>query len=316
MLEKCLRDQWSVDDLDWAQPPPLLPRDKEEAVVQYFTDMVGIERLAGALFEEQRKKVDDPVLKQIFTTFVQDEVRHAQAAQMLADHFDVNHWRVYQQNPALTRFTPAFVAMVRQLSAEVANTYVTTGEIILDVALLRSITDKVDDDTVRDVMDRINRDESRHIAIDFYMVEYYAGPAYQAQVADGPSQPIREQMEAWVAFVRVLRYARPFFKGVFFDPMEVCDPSGSRIREAFKRLQLLAAKPEVAKRPFSRFLLGLKDVHNDPWLGPVLGGLAVRLTGVDPQVLATLHTDEEARRARAATFEQLAEDTVALKFAT
>jgi len=51
MLEKCVRDQWSVDDLDWSVPPPQLSREKEEAVVQYFTDMAGIELLAGALFE-------------------------------------------------------------------------------------------------------------------------------------------------------------------------------------------------------------------------------------------------------------------------
>ena len=41
MLDKCVRDQWSIDDLDWSIAPPELPRDKEEAVVQYFTDMAG-----------------------------------------------------------------------------------------------------------------------------------------------------------------------------------------------------------------------------------------------------------------------------------
>src|SRR5665647_613112 len=29
MLDKCVRDQWSIDDLDWSIPPPALPRDKE-----------------------------------------------------------------------------------------------------------------------------------------------------------------------------------------------------------------------------------------------------------------------------------------------
>ena len=69
MLEKCVRDQWSIDDLDWSLPPPQLPRAKEEAVVQYFTDMAGIELLAGALFDVQRQKTDDPTLKKIFATF-------------------------------------------------------------------------------------------------------------------------------------------------------------------------------------------------------------------------------------------------------
>jgi hypothetical protein len=315
MLQKCRREQWSVSDVDLSRPPRAMPREEEEAVVQYFTDMAVIERLAGALFEEQRRRTEDPVLEEIFATFVVDEVRHAQTAQLLADHYDVHHYRVYQPNPALQRFAPAFVDLIRLLSAEVANTYITTGEIILDVALLRSIADKVDDDTVHDAMERVNRDESRHIAIDFHMVEHYASAAYQEQVGQEPPQPFLVRMHAWFALLRVLRYARPFMKGVFFEPMEACDPSGKRIREAFKRMQLLAAKPEVAKRPFSRFLLGLKDVYNHPVLGPILGGVAVRLTGVDPQVLATLHTEEEALRARHASYDQLAAETVALKFA-
>ena len=49
MLDKCVRDQWSIDDLDWSLSPPALTRDKEEAVVQAFLDMSGIELLAGAL---------------------------------------------------------------------------------------------------------------------------------------------------------------------------------------------------------------------------------------------------------------------------
>ena len=39
---------------------PRSTRDKEEAVVQAFIDMAGIERLAGALFEVQREKTDGP----------------------------------------------------------------------------------------------------------------------------------------------------------------------------------------------------------------------------------------------------------------
>src|SRR5207248_7672023 len=104
MLEKCVRDQWSVDDLDWRQPPPVLPREKEEAVVQYFTDMAGIERLAKALFAVQARKVDDPVLRSIFDTFVVDEERHAVAAERLARFYDVHHHRDYAMNDALVSF--------------------------------------------------------------------------------------------------------------------------------------------------------------------------------------------------------------------
>src|SRR5215510_16140447 len=96
MLEKCVRDQWSIDDLDWSLPPPSLPRDKEEAVVQAFVDMSGIELLAGALFEVQRDKTDDPTLKKIFATFVVDEKRHSAVAARLAKYYDVHRYRDYK----------------------------------------------------------------------------------------------------------------------------------------------------------------------------------------------------------------------------
>src|SRR5438034_4455205 len=93
MLDKCIRDQWSIDDLDWSVPPPAMTRDKEAAIVQAFTDMAGIELLAGALFDVQRRKTAEPTLHKIFSTFVADEKRHAAVASRLAQHYDVNHYR-------------------------------------------------------------------------------------------------------------------------------------------------------------------------------------------------------------------------------
>src|SRR5690242_17973835 len=100
MLDKCVRDQWSIDDLDWTLPVPAMSRDKEEAIVQYVTDMAGIELLAGALFDVQRRKTSDATLQKIFATFVADEQRHAAVAARLAQHYDVNHYRDYQESPS------------------------------------------------------------------------------------------------------------------------------------------------------------------------------------------------------------------------
>src|SRR5687767_2380509 len=121
MLDKCRRDQWSIDDIDWDIPPPALPREKEEAVVQAFIDMAGIELLAGALFEVQRDKSTDPTLKKIFATFVADEKRHSAVASRLAEHYNVHRYRQYVESPALTSFRPHFLQLVRNTSPEIAN---------------------------------------------------------------------------------------------------------------------------------------------------------------------------------------------------
>ncbi|MEQ1502285.1 MAG: hypothetical protein ABMB14_08635 [Myxococcota bacterium] len=316
MLAKCRRDQWSVGDLDWSRPPPTdWPAEKEQAVVQYFTDMAAIERLAGALFEEQRRSAPDPRLEQIFASFVVDELRHAHVAQQLADHYDVHHHRYYQVNDALRAFAPHFVYAVRFLSAEFATIYITTGELILDIALLRSLDDYCADPMSAEAMARINQDESRHIAIDFHMIERYATAEWQATLAAAPPRPIGEQVRAWWAFGQVLRHARPFFREVFFRPMELTDPSGRRVREAFKRMQLLSAKPAVAARPFSRFVLSLQRIHNHPVLGRVFGRAMVRLLGIDPDVIRHLYDADEFRWAAGASFDELASAALAQKLA-
>lgn len=316
MLTKCHRDQWQVGDLDWSRPPPRgWDRDKEEAVVQYFTDMAAIERLAGALFEEQRRSVTDPRLEQILSTFVTDELRHSHVAQMLADHYDVHRYRLYQIDDQLRRFAPHFVYAVRFLSAEFATIYITTGELILDIALLRSLNDYVDDAMSDEAMAKINQDESRHIAIDFHMIERYSSEEWQAELAAAPPRPLGEQLRAWWAFLQVLRHAKPFFREVFFAPMARTDPSGQRMREAFKRIQLLSAKPRVAARPFSRFVLSLQRLHNHPVWGPLFGRLAVRLLGIEPAVIQELYSAEEYRWAASASFDELSAAALQLKHA-
>ena len=257
---------------------------------------------------------DDARLREIFGTFVRDEQRHADVAARLADFYNVHHYQDYRVAPALERFTPAFHDAVQYLSDEVANSYITGGELILDVALLRSLDDYVNDPMSAEAMALINRDESRHIAIDYFMMEFYASDAYAAKLAARPSLPLATRAKAMWSFANVLYYASPFFERVFFQPMERVDPSGRRLREAFKRMQLLRFKPGLDRRPFVVFMNALHDTFNHPVAGPLVGRLAARLSGVDPQFMHRFYTDAEAAAARDASFDQLAEDALQAKF--
>ncbi|HEY5949494.1 MAG TPA: hypothetical protein VIV40_28565 [Kofleriaceae bacterium] len=314
MLEKCVRDQWSIDDLDWSLPPPTLSRDKEEAVVQYFTDMAGIELLAGALFEVQRDKTKDPTLKKIFATFVADEKRHSAVASRLAKHYDVHHYRDYVESPSLTKFRPHFLAVVRKASPEIANAYITSGELILDVALLRSLDDYVADEMSHQAMHLINRDESRHIAIDFHMTEVYSSDEYVAELRRRRKPTPRQLATGVRALATMMWHAKPFLQEVFLAPMDRTDPSGRRIQEAFKRIQLIMRKPTVARQPFSRFMLGAQSLYNHPIAGKLFGRLLLRALGADERAAKFLFTREELEKSQRMSFEELAEEAVAVKY--
>jgi hypothetical protein len=314
MLEKCRSLQWSADDLDWSQSPRTMSADDEEAIVQYFTDMAGIERLAGALFAEQERRVEDPRLKEIFRTFVVDEERHAVVADRLARFYDVRKLRTYAVSESLSRFRPHFMNAVRHLSDEIANTYILGGELILDVALLRSLDDYVHDGMSAAAMRLINRDESRHIAIDYHMVEFYASDDYTRKVETRPKKTLRERAVGLWTLGNMLYFAAPFFREVFFQPMERVDPSGRRLREAFKRMQLLRAKPGVTERPFGKFMNGLQDIYDHPVGRLFLGRVVARLAGVDPRFMASMNSEAEMRRASTLSFDDLAEEALAAKF--
>jgi hypothetical protein len=316
MLAMCRRDQWSLAELDLSTPPRPLSRDDELSVVQLFTDMAVIERLAGALFAEQLRRVSDPTLKAIFETFVTDEVRHSHAAQLLADHYDVHRYRTYRPSPGLTAFFPAFLDAIRELDDDVANAYITAGELILDIALLRSLNDYVADPASDEAMRLINRDESRHIAIDYHMVEHYCSPAFRAARDARPRPSLAARAKAMKTFVTVLYYARPFFQEVFFRPMDRIDPSGTRIREAFKRMQLLGSMPGAEHLPFTRFMAALQALYDDPRTPRFVGELVARVAGVEGAYLRRLVSDEEIERARRVGFERLAEEALAVKEAS
>jgi hypothetical protein len=315
MLDKCRSGQWQPDDLNWEVTPRPMTRREEEAIVQYFVNMAAIERFAKALFEEQRQRVSDPTLKKIYSTFVVDEERHAVVAERLARHYDVHHYRDYPVSLEIEAFKPHFLKAIRYLSDEIANGYITGGEILLDVALLRSINDYVDDDMSQQAMDLINRDESRHIAIDFHMVEYYASDAYKCSVGKQPRRPLREQLiGAWI-FLKLLRTGGPFFMQMFVRPMEVVDPSGRRLREAVKRLQLAQGMPGVDSNAFAKFGLVLRDVYNHPVVGRLFGPAIQKLVGIPHDFIANMYTEGEVQEARRRGFEWLANETLSLKYA-
>jgi len=314
MLDKCVRDQWSIDDLDWSLPPPHLPRDKEEAVVQAFTDMAGIELLAGALFKVRRDKTTDPTLKKIFSTFVADEKRHSAVASRLADHYNVHNYRDYKESPSLTSFRPHFLALVENTSPEIANAYITSGELILDVALLRSLDDYVADEMSHAAMHLINRDESRHIAVDFHMTEHYCSDDYLAEIRRRPRPSVKDLASGTAALARMMWHAKPFLQQVFLAPMDRTDPTGRRVQEAFKRIQLVLRKPTVARTPFSRFMIFMQDLYNRPVVGKVFGRLLLRALGAEDRAARILFTQEELARTKRMSFDELAEEALAVKY--
>ena len=162
-------------------------------------------------------------------------------------------------------------------------------------------------------MHLINRDESRHIAIDFHMTEVYTSDAHLAAIRARPWPPPTELFAQVRALVTMMWHAKPFLQQVFIAPMDRTDPSGKRLKEAFKRIQLVLRKQNVARTPWSQFMIGIQNAYNHPVIGKLFGPFLLRALGAEDRAARILFTQEELTRAQHMSFEQLADEALAAK---
>jgi rubrerythrin len=306
LLEKARRDTWSIREVSLDGPVRPMSRADEEAVVQYLTDFIFIERMAGAFFEALRHKVDDPLVVELLGHFVEDETRHAQAMQLLADRFDVHHHRIYAANPHLVALTQRMAEWIRLAPPDAASAAVTVGEIVLDIAYLKPVDDFVDDPVARAVFRRIHRDESRHIALDYLLLD-----AYGAEDVDLPKPTLGQTIALSLAFTCALRAGVPFMREVFFGQSSHVDPDGRRLRDAVRRIQLLSQRGHLSSRGFGRIYGAVQRAFDSPIAGPWARRLMAALVNGDPEVFRSqFSADERAAHVRRSA-EEAAHDTVA-----
>jgi hypothetical protein len=277
MLERCERGQWSVDDFDWTVRPIALDAAQERQLCAYYVNMSYIERLAGALFRSLAERLEEPTLRAIFATFAADELRHSHAAARLADYFDVHHFQVYTPNLAMLRFIPYFVGMIDGMSPAFATSFILGGELILDIALLRSLNAWVDDPLSRAVVERINQDESRHIAMDMHMTEHFARATTSSWLPTSNPWGDRD-------FWGVLAWGPGFFSDVFFRPMQVLDPSQEQMREVMRRFRRFYDRGSVNGNPAVEQFRTIASVFETPvggWIGSALEAGIRWTSGID-----------------------------------
>jgi hypothetical protein len=151
------------------------------------------------------------------------------------------------------------------------------------------------------------------VAVDFHMAERFSSDAYHRALRERPRRTWAERLRVWWTYVCVGFLARPFIRDVFFRPMDRLDPSGRRLREAFKHVQLFGTKPGIRSHADARYLMGVQRLHNLPGVRTLLGPLLAGLIGMQSRFLEQLYTEAEARRAEAMSFDEMAQAALAVK---
>lgn len=218
VLDNTRAGQWSVDDFDWSRPlegaEGLSRRELREAgMALLFT--AGLERQAARIFALCGRYVDDPRARAIYELFAADEERHAEAEIRLAARYGVA-WRD-QPWPVRWMFRTLADNFDRpeQLGVhELSSVTIPLFELALDSVLIPALKERVRDPLQAEVFRRIDLDESRHLAMDYWLLDRKgaeAGGRDLRRIIEDKTgrratryQRLRGRLELWRAMVALL----------------------------------------------------------------------------------------------------------------
>ncbi|MBS9532837.1 ferritin-like domain-containing protein [Mycobacterium sp. M1] len=173
MLQKIKDKQWALADIDWDAPGAELIDDELHAKLKPFmADLMWIENVGARGFAALAKKAPTPTLKSIYEHFHAEEQKHANAELAL-----MRRWGMLDDDeiPAPNVNVQLIINFLDKHSDDMSLSFLGTVipmlEVALDGALIKFITDEVKDPVAQEAFRRINSDESRHLAVDFEVMD-------------------------------------------------------------------------------------------------------------------------------------------------
>lgn len=172
-LARIQERQWALADIDWNAPGAELVTDEQRPGLRSFmADVTWIEQVGSRAFAALARSADDPVLADIYRYFQAEEQRHANAELAL-----MRRWGMVAPGEVPTPSSSIRLAMswldrfADGLPLTVLATAIPMLEVALDGALLKFLVDEVPDPLCGVVFDKINNDESRHLAVGYHVLE-------------------------------------------------------------------------------------------------------------------------------------------------
>ena len=173
MRTKCEHGQWSLDDVDWNAPGrEAVAPEQAERMQRFMSDLVWIETFGVHAFRALEAGTTDENLRVIYRSFAGDEARHAAAEQRLMVRWGMLAPGAWPEPNPSARIAIEFLANhADEIPFAVYATLLPMFEVALDGALIRFLDSSVEDPVCRQVFEKVNRDEARHLAVDFHTLE-------------------------------------------------------------------------------------------------------------------------------------------------
>jgi hypothetical protein len=173
MLEKIKDRQWALADIDWDAPGAETISDEFRPKLKAFmADLCWIENVGARGFAALAKKAPTPTLAEIYRYFHAEEQRHANAELALMKRWGMlEDGEMPEPNINIRLAIQWLDKYSDDMSLSFLGTVIPMLEVALDGALIKFIMDEIEDPVCQEAFKKINSDESRHLAVDFAVMD-------------------------------------------------------------------------------------------------------------------------------------------------
>lgn len=173
MLAKIKDRQWALADIDWDAPgAETLTPEQHARLKPFMADLMWIENVGARGFAAMAKKAPTESLREIYRWFHAEEQRHANAELALMRRWGMLDGDEIPQPNINVKLVIDFLDKYSDdMSLSFLGTVIPMLEVALDGALVKFIMDEIEDPVCQETFRRINADESRHLAVDFAVMD-------------------------------------------------------------------------------------------------------------------------------------------------
>jgi hypothetical protein len=282
MLDKIKDRQWALADIDWdAQGAETISDEFRPKLKAFMADLCWIENIGARGFAAMAKKAPTPTLAEIYRYFHAEEQRHANAELALMKRWGmIDGDEMPEPNVNIRLAIEWLDKYSDDMSLSILGTVIPMLEVALDGALLKFLLDEVEDPVCHQVFEKINNDESRHLVVDFEVLDMIGHATARKLAIDfvgniaSPALIIGALM-----YVPLLNRALNEITEMGLDP--------ERLRSAMKRFKTLGERGEQTWRvpPYQVLKLHSRMVVNPRHPYHLLANSMVKLSDFYPRPL-------------------------------
>lgn len=173
MLRKIKDRQWALADIDWDAPgAETISPELHAKLKPFMADLMWIENVGARGFAAMAKKAPTETLREIYRYFHAEEQKHANAELALMRRWGMLDGDEIPQPNVNVKLVIDFLDQYSDdMSLSFLGTVIPMLEVALDGALIKFIMDEIEDPICQQAFKKINADESRHLAVDFAVMD-------------------------------------------------------------------------------------------------------------------------------------------------